>query len=241
MITAYIPFLPLERRHIRECIKDFLVNKRYYRARRDIPDSVVREVSEQLHYYPDDLQVFSVTGCKRVPEKVDYVMISHEELWEQMGFSYCYYFDLTWCWQVFEQQHFSSDLRYYYITILVVVCIAKKVNYCGKPRWAIVSILHPTKGCGQCCKRGIRFVTRLPNTGCIVEEKILTLETGISANFDVKRNVIPPLRIRRAHSGSNSPMTSQNINAKQCRKVASGVRFFFFLHILHIFRQEWEK
>ena len=50
--------------------------------------------------------------------------------------------------------------------------------------------------------------------------------------------MIPPWRVRQAHSGSNSPMTSQNVNAKQSRKVAPSVRF---RHILHIFRQEWEK
>ena len=57
--------------------------------------------------------------------------------------------------------------------------------------------------------------------------RILTLETGISANFDVRRNVVPPWRVRQAHSGSNSSMTSQNVNAKQTRKVAK-VRFDIF-------------
>ena len=71
-----------------------------------------------------------------------------------------------------------------------------------------------------------------------VRKVLLTLETGISANFNVRRNVVPPWRVRQAHSGSNSPMTSQNVNAKQSRKVASRVRF---KHILHIFRQKWEK
>ena len=66
----------------------------------------------------------------------------------------------------------------------------------------------------------------------------LTLETGISANFDVRKNVVPPWRVRQAHSGSHSPVTSQNVNAKQSTKVASSVRF---RHILHIFRQGWEK
>ena len=65
--------------------------------------------------------------------------------------------------------------------------------------------------------------------------RFLTLETGMSANFDVRRNVVPPWRVRQAHSGSNSPMTSQNVNAKQSRKVASSGRF---RHILHIFGQE---
>ena len=66
----------------------------------------------------------------------------------------------------------------------------------------------------------------------------LTLETGISANFDVRRNVVPPWRVRQAHSGSNSPMTSQNVNAKQSRKVASSGRF---RHILHIFWTRMRK
>ena len=60
----------------------------------------------------------------------------------------------------------------------------------------------------------------------------LTFETGISANFDVRRNVVPSWRVRQAHSGSNSPMTSQNVNAKQSRTVASSVRFRHILHIL---------
>ena len=57
-----------------------------------------------------------------------------------------------------------------------------------------------------------------------VRKHFLTLETGISANFDVRRNVVPPWRVRQAHSGSNSPMTPQNVNAKQSRKVASRVK-----------------
>ena len=77
-----------------------------------------------------------------------------------------------------------------------------------------------------------------PSLNAVLDSVILTLETGISANFDVRRNVVPPWRVRQAHSGSNSPMTSQNVNAKQSRKVASRVHF---KHILHIFRQEWEK
>ena len=69
----------------------------------------------------------------------------------------------------------------------------------------------------------------------VFDDCFLTLETGISANFDVRRNVVPPWRVRQAHSGSNSLMTSQIVNAKQSRKVASRVRFN---HILPIFRQE---
>ena len=55
---------------------------------------------------------------------------------------------------------------------------------------------------------------------------------SLSANFDVRRNVVPPWRVRQAHSGSNSPMTSQNVNAKQSRKVASRVHFNIFCTFL---------
>ena len=37
----------------------------------------------------------------------------------------------------------------------------------------------------------------------VLDSIILTPETGISANFDVRRNVVPPWRVRQAHSGSN--------------------------------------
>ena len=65
----------------------------------------------------------------------------------------------------------------------------------------------------------------------------LTPETEISTKFDVGQNVAP-WRVRQAHSGSKSPLTSQNVNAKQSTKVVSSVRF---ISISHIFRQEGEK
>ncbi|XP_052076356.1 torsin-1A-like [Mytilus californianus] len=74
VITAYIPFLPLERKHIRQCIKDYLLLKKYYKNCEDIKDEKVREIEEQLQYSPEEEQLFSTTGCKRVPEKTIYVM-----------------------------------------------------------------------------------------------------------------------------------------------------------------------
>lgn len=74
MISAYIPFLPLERRHIKQCIKDNLVEKGFYKNHKKINDDKVQEILNELTYYPKDEELFSVTGCKRVPEKVDYIM-----------------------------------------------------------------------------------------------------------------------------------------------------------------------
>ncbi|XP_078325224.1 torsin-1A-like [Crassostrea virginica] len=78
MITAYVPFLPMERRHIKECIKDVLVAQNYYK-RKDIPEEDVRKIANQLNYFPSNEEIFSVTGCKRVPEKVSYVMETDED------------------------------------------------------------------------------------------------------------------------------------------------------------------
>jgi hypothetical protein len=79
IISAYIPFLPLEREHIRQCIKDYLLSKKYYKTYGDISEEKVREIADQLHYYPEEEQLFSLTGCKRVPEKTAYVMDVMEE------------------------------------------------------------------------------------------------------------------------------------------------------------------
>lgn len=74
MITAYVPFLPLERKHIRLCIKDFLLKKKYYTKYSDIKEEKVREIADQLQYFPEEEQIFSATGCKRIPDKTVFVM-----------------------------------------------------------------------------------------------------------------------------------------------------------------------
>ena len=79
IISAYVPFLPLEREHIRECIKDYLLSRKYYKTYRDISEEKVKEIAEQLQYYPKEEQIFSKTGCKGVPDKTAYVMDVMEE------------------------------------------------------------------------------------------------------------------------------------------------------------------
>lgn len=71
---AFVPFLPLEKRHIRQCIKDFLLRYRYFRRRNNIPEYIIEEISNKLNYFPDDTKRFSMTGCRRIPEIVAYLM-----------------------------------------------------------------------------------------------------------------------------------------------------------------------
>ncbi|XP_071126411.1 torsin-1A-like isoform X1 [Mytilus edulis] len=71
LITAFIPFLPIEKEHVVHCIKHHLVAKGHY----DTPINKIEEIAQQLHFYPNETdKVFSSTGCKRVEEKVDYIM-----------------------------------------------------------------------------------------------------------------------------------------------------------------------
>ena len=78
-ISAYVPFLPLESKHIRQCIKDYLLSRKYYKTYGDICEEKVTEIADQLHYYPGEGQIFSTTGCRRVPEKTALVMDAMEE------------------------------------------------------------------------------------------------------------------------------------------------------------------
>lgn len=76
LLTANVPFLPLEKEHVEECIEDFLELKHPYlilnnRIRQITKDLVLKE----LNFVPDDNKKFSLTGCKRISEKVDYALL----------------------------------------------------------------------------------------------------------------------------------------------------------------------
>ncbi|CAG5119629.1 unnamed protein product [Candidula unifasciata] len=69
LIDAYVPFLPLEREHVIQCIKKDLVSKRF-----STDLGTVKRVLEELSISSfGDIQI-SQTGCKRVADKVDLVM-----------------------------------------------------------------------------------------------------------------------------------------------------------------------
>ncbi|XP_052255510.1 torsin-1A-like isoform X2 [Dreissena polymorpha] len=69
LLTASIPFLPLERKHVEQCIKDAFKSLPWKAS-----DEKVKEIADQLTYFSDDTQVFSTTGCKRIYDKVQLIM-----------------------------------------------------------------------------------------------------------------------------------------------------------------------
>ena len=73
LIDSTIPFLPLERAHVKLCIMHDVLTKG---AR--ILEEDLTWVADQLTYFPASSQVFSVSGCKKVSEKVD-LLHNHDE------------------------------------------------------------------------------------------------------------------------------------------------------------------
>ena len=70
LIDYFIPFMPLERSHIKMCAKAELEQKGH-----TVTEQVLNRVADELLYFPEDLKVFSQSGCKKVSSKVDYVML----------------------------------------------------------------------------------------------------------------------------------------------------------------------
>ncbi|OPL33825.1 hypothetical protein AM593_09462, partial [Mytilus galloprovincialis] len=71
LITAFVPFLPIEKEQVVHCIRHHLEAKGHFNT----PINKIEEIAQQLHFYPNETdKMFSATGCKRVEEKVDYIM-----------------------------------------------------------------------------------------------------------------------------------------------------------------------
>ncbi|XP_003739186.1 torsin-1A [Galendromus occidentalis] len=77
LIDVFVPFLPLEKRQINQCIRDDFVRKHVEPTRR-----MVDTIAKELEYIPADYQLYSSTGCKKVQHKVQQYLhggVSDEE------------------------------------------------------------------------------------------------------------------------------------------------------------------
>jgi hypothetical protein len=64
---------------VKQCIVDYLDSKYPHVASYKV-DLIVDDVMKELTFYPPTEQTFSSTGCKRVADKVDYVMMDIADL-----------------------------------------------------------------------------------------------------------------------------------------------------------------
>lgn len=67
-IGIFVPFLPLERGHVELCIKTSI--EEHGEVYVDDTDQVVQDVIDEIAFFPGDTQLFSMSGCKGVYEKV---------------------------------------------------------------------------------------------------------------------------------------------------------------------------
>ena len=66
MVDFFIPFLPLERQHIVQCI---MVEMKAMGLEPD-HDEACELADEIVYYFPKDERVFSAAGCKRIASRL---------------------------------------------------------------------------------------------------------------------------------------------------------------------------
>ena len=71
-IDQYIPFLPLEKEHIKQCIVQYLHDERGFPNPMKYPGGkFIEEAANDLIYLPSDTEVFAQFGCRKVKNIVD--------------------------------------------------------------------------------------------------------------------------------------------------------------------------
>ena len=66
LIDYVIPFLPLERKHVEKCAAADMRSKGIY-----VTDTTIRKVVSEMSFIPAEQPIFSASGCRKVPTKVD--------------------------------------------------------------------------------------------------------------------------------------------------------------------------
>ncbi|VDN04087.1 unnamed protein product [Thelazia callipaeda] len=74
LIDHFVPFLPLERRHVLLCIKEYMSSQSF-----EPTAERIRTVADSLQYFPKTNPIYSASGCKRVAQKVELLMFVDQE------------------------------------------------------------------------------------------------------------------------------------------------------------------
>ncbi|XP_035227636.1 torsin-1B-like [Stegodyphus dumicola] len=66
LIDVYVPFLPLEKKHVKQCIVEELKMRQL-----TVNESIVNQIADQIVYQPQEFELFAISGCKKISHKVD--------------------------------------------------------------------------------------------------------------------------------------------------------------------------
>ncbi|XP_012871181.1 PREDICTED: torsin-3A [Dipodomys ordii] len=69
LVDFFVPFLPLEYRHVRLCVRDAFVSQ-------GLPytEEALDEIAKMMIYVPKEVQLFSSQGCKLISQRINYVL-----------------------------------------------------------------------------------------------------------------------------------------------------------------------
>ncbi|XP_058674317.1 torsin-1B isoform X1 [Ammospiza nelsoni] len=66
LIDYFVPFLPLEQRHVKMCVRAEMAARGYA-----VDEKIVQEVADEMTYFPKEQRIYSDKGCKTVQAKLD--------------------------------------------------------------------------------------------------------------------------------------------------------------------------
>lgn len=67
LIDYFVPFLPLEYKHVKMCVRVELESRGYV-----LDEAIVERVAKELTYFPKEERIYSDKGCKTVYTKLDF-------------------------------------------------------------------------------------------------------------------------------------------------------------------------
>ncbi|XP_042334731.1 torsin-1A-like [Sceloporus undulatus] len=67
LIDYFVPFLPLEYKHVKMCIRVELESRGYV-----VDEQIVTRVADEMTYFPKEEKIYSDKGCKTVYTKLDF-------------------------------------------------------------------------------------------------------------------------------------------------------------------------
>lgn len=69
LLDAVVPFLPLQRHHVRHCVLNELAQLGL-----EPQEEVVQAVLDSTTYFPEEEQLFSSNGCKTVASRITFFL-----------------------------------------------------------------------------------------------------------------------------------------------------------------------
>ncbi|XP_051893278.1 torsin-1A-like [Pristis pectinata] len=69
LIDCFVPFLPLEYKHVKLCVREELKARGYQED-----EDIIISVADEMTYFPENEKIYSHKGCKTVATKVDFYL-----------------------------------------------------------------------------------------------------------------------------------------------------------------------